>query len=65
MKGTDIMFFKKNKQKVNVNIETLKLRINMVDCLLEHKFSWEEISNGLGFGETWYSFAKKLIEKNK
>lgn len=57
------MLFRKNKPKVDVSIETLKLRIEMVDYLLRYRFTWEEIYRGLGFSEEWYAFTKKMIEK--
>ena len=56
------MLFRKNK-KVDVSIDTLKLRITMVECLLEHKFTWEEIERGLGFSRSWYIFTNRSIEK--
>ena len=57
------MLFQKDKLKVNTDIETLKLRIDMIDHLLKYRFTWEEIDRGLGFSKEWYEFTKKLIEK--
>lgn len=56
------MIFRKNK-KVDVSVDTLKLRIAMIECLLEHKFTWKEINRGLGFSIPWYIFTNQLIEK--
>lgn len=57
-----MMFFKK---KVNINTNTLKLRIEMVDHLLKYRFTWDEIERGLGFSKAWYYFTKKQIEERE
>lgn len=56
--------FLKLKKKRTVNTKMLKLQIEMVDCLLKHRFSWDEIYEGLGFSESWYAFTKQSIEKH-
>lgn len=60
-----IFRFMRAKSQVDTKIETLKLRLEMVDCLLKHRFTWEEIERGLGFSEGWYLFTKRLVEKNQ
>lgn len=57
--------FSSKKKNVKVNVEKLKLQIEMVDHLLKYRFSWKDIEQGLGFSRAWYAFSKRLIEKHK
>lgn len=57
------MFFR--KRKVDVSIDTLKLRVRMVNTLLNKGFSWEDIDRGLGFSKSWYKFTNWQIESHR
>lgn len=57
-----IFRFMRAKANVDTRVETEKLRIAMVDSLLEQGFTWKEIEQGLGFSEAWYRFTERLIK---
>lgn len=57
------MIFRKNK--VDISHDTLKLRIEIVECLLKHRFTWDEIFKGTGFSEAWYMYTKKEVEEKE
>lgn len=59
------MLFRMDKPKVDINTETLKLRINVVECLLRNRFTWEEIFKAAGFSEAWYHFTKKVLKERE
>lgn len=61
MKGVINMFKKKSK----LNLERLKLQVEIVEHLLKYRFTWEEIYKGIGFSKEWYWNAKQLIEQHK
>lgn len=53
------------KKKSKLNLERLKLQVEIVEHLLKYRFTWEEIYEGIGFSKEWYWNAKQLIEQHK
>lgn len=46
-------------------LERLRLQVEMVKHLRKYRFTWEEISEAIGFSEEWLIFTEKLIKKHE
>lgn len=53
------------KRHKKVNLERLKLQVEIVKHLLRYRFTWEEIFEAIGFSEEWLVFAEQLIKKHE
>lgn len=47
------------------DLEKLKLQIEMVKHLCKYRFTWEEISEAIGFSEDWLIFSEKIVKENQ
>lgn len=46
-------------------LKRLKLQIEMVKHLRKYRFTWEEISEAIGFSEDWLIFSEKIVKENQ
>ena len=60
MKG--VTYMSKISEK---RLERLKLQIEMVKHLCKYRFTWEEISEAIGFSEDWLTFSEKIVKENQ
>lgn len=51
------------KKMSKKGLKTLELQIEMVKHLLKYRFTWDEISQAIGFSEEWLICSEKLIEE--
>lgn len=59
-----MFLFKKKRYAKDLDIPRLRLQVEMVQRLLDSGYSWDQISNVIGFSETWMNFVKtRFLEK--
>lgn len=46
-------------------LKRLKLQIEMVKHLLKYRFTWDEISEAIGFSKEWLIFSEKIVKENQ
>ena len=46
-------------------LRRLKLQIEIVKHLLKYRFTWEEISEAIGFSKEWLIFSEKIVKENQ
>ena len=44
-------------------LKTLELQIEIVKHLLRYRYTWDEISEAIGFSEEWLICSEKLIKE--
>lgn len=56
------MFEKRSEER---NLERLKLQVEIVQHLLNYRFTWDEIFEAIGFSEEWFETSKQIIKKHE
>lgn len=59
-----MLWFNRKKAK-NVDVQKLKLQVEMVQLLLRNGYSWDQIFTALGFSDVWLTVVQNSLLKSK
>ncbi len=56
-----MLWFKNKKNARKLTIPRMRLQVEMVQCLLNNGYDWDQIFNAIGFSEVWFNHIQRRI----